>query len=109
MTEISKDDIINDMRNTKKSLSCDYLSSKIYDKNGKYSLYWAKKIFGSWGEAFKEAFGDGLVLFTGLLGETRVSIYCRFCGKETKNEKYCSRECYKRYNKARYEYYKENV
>ena len=84
---IVKEDIINDIIKINKKIKKPP-SKSLYEKIGKYSTSPIKRLFGSWSNAVYESLGIKIST-----PQPRQEIFCRNCGKTTKNPKFCSSSC----------------
>ena len=92
---ITKEDIIKDLKKIRKEIK-KLPSLNDYQKFGSFDKQTVRKKFGSWNNALMECFGE----INNEKPKERPIIKCYFCGKETKNPKYCSQSCSAKMNNS---------
>jgi len=86
--KIPKQDLINDLIRLR-DIHNKIPSTNVYIKEGKHDRGIYTRNFGSWNNALMEVFGE----VVRVRGPNRKLHPCLFCGKETKNPKFCSSNC----------------
>jgi Homing endonuclease associated repeat/HNH endonuclease len=85
---ITKEKISQDLKNISEKISKTPISKSEYELHGLYSITSVRRIFGSWNKALTFTFNKVL--------QQKIKksiIKCKNCGKDTKNQKFCSRSC----------------
>lgn len=85
---VTTEDIIQDLQSTAKMINRIPTKSE-YRRWGKHNPSTVQRRFASWNNALQSVFGK-----THKLSPVKPEIHsCEFCGKPTKNPKYCSKSC----------------